>query len=59
MRYRIEYNDGKPCRYEQNRTDLVRYLKKTEDKSINDIRRVFKDNRTDSAFDIYSVYLKD
>lgn len=55
MRYRIEYNDGRHCRYEQDRTDLVKYLKTTADKGINDIRKVFKSGRTDSVFDIYSI----
>ncbi len=56
-RYRIEYDDGRHNRYEQDRKSLIKYLKKSGDEHIRDIRRVYKDGRTDSVFEIYSQYI--
>lgn len=57
MRYRIEYDDGRLVRYEQGSKDLIRYLKKSGDRHISDIRKVFKSGATDSVLDIYARYI--
>lgn len=57
MRYRIEYTNKRRCDYVNSRNELLQKLKEKEDKSIEDIRKVYKSGVTDSVMDNYKRYL--
>ena len=57
MRYRIEYTNKSRCDYVNSRNELLQKLKEKEDKSIEDIRNIYKSGVTDSVMDNYKRYL--
>lgn len=57
MRYRIEYTNKSRCDYVNGRNELLQKLKEKEDKSIEDIRKIYKSGVTDSVMDNYKRYL--
>ncbi len=57
MRYRIEYTNKRRCDYVNSRNELLQKLKEKEDKSIEDIRKIYKSGVTDSVMDNYKRYL--
>lgn len=57
MRYRIEYADGKCCDFVNSSTDLVEWLKLLKDKTITDIRKLYKSGASDSVMEIYKKYI--
>ena len=57
MRYRIEYTNKRRCDYVNSRNELLQKLKEREDKSIEDIRKIYKSGVTDSVMDNYKRYL--
>lgn len=57
MRYRIEYTNKRRCDYVNSRKELLQKLKEKKDKSIEDIRKIYKSGVTDSVMDNYKRYL--
>ena len=57
MRYRIEYTNKSRCDYVNSRNELLQKLKEKENKSIEDIRKIYKSGVTDSVMDNYKRYL--
>lgn len=57
MRYQIEYTNKRRCDYVNSRNELLQKLKEKEDKSIEDIRKIYKSGVTDSVMDNYKRYL--
>ncbi|MDO5599974.1 MAG: hypothetical protein Q4G15_07425 [Lachnospiraceae bacterium] len=57
MRYRMEYTNKRRCDYVNGRNELLQKLKEKKDKSIEDIRKIYKSGVTDSVMDNYKRYL--
>ena len=57
MRYRIEYADGRCCKFANSRKDLLEWLKLLKDEEITDIRKIYKNGVTDSVLEKYQNYL--
>lgn len=55
MLYRIEYADGRHCRFANSRTELLKLL---TDKAISDIRKVYKSGVSDSVLEKYKQFMK-
>ena len=57
MRYRVEYTNGRCCKFVNNRTELIEYLKQLKNETISDIRKLYKNGVSDSVMDKYEKYL--
>lgn len=57
MKYRIEYAGGICCNIAQSRDDLIRRLKSISDKTVTDIRKLYKSGVSDSVMGIYERYI--
>lgn len=58
MRYRIEYGGGKCCNFANSRTELLEWLELLKDEVITDIRKVYKNDITDSVMEKYEKYIR-
>ena len=59
MRYRIEYANGKCCKFANSSRDLIGRLNLLKDETISDIRKIYKNGVTDSVMDTYQKYIND
>lgn len=57
MKYRIEYENGRCCSFVTGREQLIKYLRESENETIKDIRKVYKNGITDSVYDIYWKFI--
>lgn len=56
MRYRIEYASEKRCCFASSRNELLEMLK-TQKEPISDIRKLYKDNYSESVMEKYEKYI--
>lgn len=57
MRYRIEYANGKCCRFVNSSKDLIDRLKLLKSENVSDIRKIYESGVTDSVMEKYQKYL--
>lgn len=57
MRYRIEYDNGRCCKFVNSSKDLIEWLKILGGETITDIRKLYKSGVSDSVLDIYRKYI--
>lgn len=57
MRYRIEYANGKCCRFVNSSKDLIDWLKLLKSENVSDIRKIYESGVTDSVMEKYQKYL--
>ena len=58
MMYRIEYAGGRCCNFTHSRKDLLEWLKLLKDKTITDIRKLYKSGVSDSVLGKYEQYIR-
>ena len=58
MKYRIEFSDRGCCKFASSRKDLIEQLALLEDRSISDVRKVYKSGSSDSVLDRYRPFIK-
>lgn len=57
MRYRIEYANGKCCRFVNSSKDLIDRLKLLKSENVSDIRKIYESGVTDSVMEKYQKYI--
>lgn len=58
MEYRIEYAGGRCTNYANGRKDLIDWLKLLKGETITDIRKLYKNDTSDSVMERYKKYIK-
>ena len=56
MSYRIEYDSGH-CKFADSSKELIEKLKLPEDRTILDIRKLYKSGVSDSVLEKYEKYI--
>lgn len=57
MRYRIEFADGRCCKFADSSKDLIAKLNSLREEVITDIRKLYKSGVSDTVMDIYRQYI--
>lgn len=57
MKYIIYYSNAKVSRAE-GRKEVIKLISNVKKEDIEDIRKLYKSGVTDSAIDIYRIYMK-
>lgn len=55
MKYRIEFKEGKCCKFADGREALLKLLE--TERGIEDIRKIYKSGVSESVMDLYRKYL--
>ena len=57
MKYKIEYTNGRCCKFVEGRKELMKCLKLLNWQEVADIRKVYKNGITDSVMETYRKYI--
>lgn len=57
MEYRIEYAGVQCCNFAISRKNLIEWLKLLKNRTISDIRKLYKSGASDSVMDKYEQYI--